>query len=192
MKMTTMYLWVSVLSILIGCGKSNDPENAKDEFYFKYSIDGKAVSLTADDIMTSYNKFNDHVEFKIFAGKDEGPQLVLTMVSDMSKPSSTPNGSETYAKGFLNNGSVSLQDYPSDKYTFNSYDYSLNPKPAIIADAIVITSSEPDGDIARILTGSINTIVRGGPNPAPADPNIKDYVIKGTFRIRHLFNGVKF
>ncbi len=188
-------------SILFGCigknnqdaaGSTNQNENTKsNELYFDYSIDGKEISLDTTDILTSYNEFSTtDREFKLFAGKDEGPSLVLTLTADMSKPSHTDNGSSE-AGNKISQGSVSLQNYPSKGLTFNSYDFLLNPKPIVIPDAIVITNSEKVGETARILTGTINVIVRGGENKEN-DPSIKDYVIKGKFCIKHEFKGLKF
>lgn len=198
----TLSLMMSLLfAILFGCntksGTAADDSTAKDqsskndELYFNYSIDGKEISLDTTDILTSYNEFSaTDREFKIFAGKDEGPNLVLTLVSDMSKPSSTPNGSPNAGEKLVQ-GSVSLQNYPSKGFTFNSYDFLQNPKPTVIPDAIVITNSEKVGETARILTGTINVTVRGGENKQN-DPAIKDYVVKGKFRVKHEFKGLKF
>ncbi len=167
------------------------PASTKDKFYFNYTIDGKAFSVDTNDILTSYNEFSaTDREFKVFAGKEEGPNLVLTIVSDMAKPSSTPNGTPN-ANEKLVQGSVSLQNYPTKGFTFNSYDYLLNPKPEVIPDAIMITQSEKLGETARILTGTLNVTVRGGENKQN-DPAIKDYVIKGEFRIKHEFKGLRF
>jgi ABC-type oligopeptide transport system substrate-binding subunit len=191
MKKTLSLALMLSLAILFSCNNksgTNSAQNAKnDEFYFDYSIDGKEISLDTTDILTSYNEFSaTDREFKVFAGKDAGPNLVLTLTADMSKPSHTANGSAE-AGDKISQGSVSLQNYPSKGFTFNSYDYLLNPKPTVIPDAIVITNSEKMGETARILTGTINVIVRGGENKEN-DPAIKDYVIKGKFRIKSIIN----
>ncbi|KQC00151.1 hypothetical protein [Pedobacter sp. Hv1] len=199
MKRTYSLVLLLSLSILFGCNSGTDSANSKDQhtnaekngLYFDYSIDGKEISLDTTDILTSYNEFSaTDREFKIFAGKDGGPNLVLTLTADLSQPSSTANGSAT-AGDKISQGSVSLQNYPTKGFTFNSYDFLLNPKPAVIPDAIVITKSEKVGEVARILTGTINVIVRGGENKQN-DPAIKDYVVKGKFRIKHEFKGIKF
>lgn len=190
-----------LMAILCSCnGQQNSTsdqattagQSAKsEELYFNYSIDGKEISLDSNDILTTYNEFSaSDREFKIFAGKEAGPNLLLTLVADMSKPSSTANGSPN-AGDKLGQGSVSLQNYPTKGLTFNSYDFLLNPKPAVIPDAIVITSSEKIGEIGRIISGTINVTVRGGENKQN-DPAIKDYVIKGKFRIKHEFKGLQF
>lgn len=201
MKSTLSVVVLLSLCILFGCNSKNaaDSDNstnqsanaAQEGLYFEYSIDGKEFSLDTTDILTSYNEFSaTDREFKVFAGKESGPNLVLTLTADLSKPSSTANGAAE-AGDKLSQGSVSLQNYPSKGFTFNSYDYLLNPKPTVIPDAIVVTKSEKVGEVARILTGTINVIVRGGENKQN-DPAIKDYVIKGKFRIKHEFKGLKF
>lgn len=195
-KTLSLILMTLMLGLIFGCsGNKMQQESAKSEkseaFYFEYTIDGEAYTLDTTDILTTYNEFSaTDREFKIFAGKEQGPNLVITLISDLSKPSSTANGSPE-AGSKLNQGSVSLQNYPTKGFTFNSYDYLLNPKPEIIADAVVITNSEQLGEIGRILTGTINVVVRGGENKQN-DPAIKDYTIKGKFRIKHLFKGLKF
>jgi hypothetical protein len=159
-----------------------------DAFYFNYSIDGTNYKVAEDDILTTYNEFSaTQKEFKIFAGKDQERSLVLTIISDMSKPSTTPNGSAEPGNA-LSHGSVSLQNFPEKGFTFNSYDFLLNPKPAVIPNAITITKSEAFEDNGRIITGTIDAIVRGGENKQN-DPKIKDYTIKGNFRVKHLFQG---
>ena len=171
--------------------KGQNENTASNDLYFNYSIDGKEINVDTTDILTTYNEFSaTDREFKVFAGKDGETSLVLTLTADLSKPSSTANGSAA-AGDKLAQGSVSLQNYPTKGFTFNSYDFLLNPKPAVIPDAIVITKSEKVGEVARILTGTINVTVRGGENKQN-DPAIKDYVIKGKFRIKHEFKGLKF
>lgn len=169
---------------------ANDNKQNNEGYYFDFSIDGKEFHLTEEDILTSYNEFGKDKEFKIFAGKEEGPNLVINLVSDMSKPSSTPNGTPN-SSDKLGQGSVSLQNYPQKGLTFNSYDYLLDPKPVVIPDAVVITSSEKVENKGRIIKGTINVIVRGGENKQN-DPTIKDYTVKGNFRIMHEFKGLSF
>lgn len=199
MKKLVILLIAFACPILFSCNSNTTTTEDKtsaavslktDEIYFDFSIDGKEFHLTAADILTSYNEFGTDKEFKIFAGKDGGPNLVLNLVSDMSKPSSTPNGTPQ-SSDKLGQGSVSLQNYPVKGLTFNSYDYLLDPKPTVIPDAILITNSEKVEDKGRIITGTINVIVRGGENKQN-DPAIKDYVIKGKFRIMHEFKGLPF
>lgn len=201
MKRTLSLVLILSLIILYSCNPNNgtDATNSKgqnenaerNDLYFNYSIDGKEINVDTTDILTTYNEFSaTDREFKVFAGKDGEPSLVLTLTADLSKPSSTANGAAE-AGDKLGQGSVSLQNYPTKGFTFNSYDFLLNPKPAVIPDAIVITKSEKVGEVARILTGTINVTVRGGENKQN-DPAIKDYVIKGKFKIKHVFKGPKF
>jgi len=198
MKLKHIFLISAIVSV-IACGNSNEkaPATAADNsstgkgLYFDYTIDGKEVHVAADDILTTYNQFGkDKIEFKIFAGKENGPQLLLTIPQNMSKPSNTANGSPELGNP-ISQGSVSLQGYPKKEHTFNSYDFLINPKPAPIAGAIIVTSSEKEGEVARIITGTINTTVLGGENKGN-DPDYKDKKIVGKFRIRHEFKGEKF
>lgn len=193
---TQFILMISLLLFAFNsCTKNSSKDLGKEniktknnDFYFNYSIDGQTFKVAEDDILTTYNEFSaTQKEFKIFAGKDQERSLVLTIVSDMSKPSTTPNGSSE-AGNALSQGSVSLQNYPEKGSTFNSYDFLLNPKPIVIPNAITITKSEAFEDKGRIITGTIDVIVHGGDNKQN-DPNIKDYTIKGNFRLKHLFGG---
>jgi hypothetical protein len=163
-----------------------------DDFYFDFTVEGKAFHFLPDDILTSYRYFaaNDH-EFKVYVGKETGPTLTLTIIDDMSKPSATPSGSPEPGNKLFQ-GSVSLQKFPSDEFTFNSYEGFENPKPTPTPNAIVITKSELEaGGKARILTGTVNVVVKGGENKTN-DPAIKDRLVTGKFRIRHKFDGVTF
>ena len=186
---------ILLLSILFGCTTSNADKKAaslssssEGDLYFNYSIDGKEINLNMDEVLTSYNEFSaTDREFKIYAGKDDGPNLLLTITADMSKPSSTPNGSADPGNKIAQ-GSVSLQNYPEKGLIFNSYDFLLNPKPVEIPGAILVTQSEKDGESGRIITGSINVTLVNGENKQN-DLAIKDHVIKGKFRIKHKFNG---
>lgn len=190
---------IMIAASLISCSNSS-PEKAtaegaeksapsNDSYYFDFTVDGKPVHVKEGDILTTYNDFGNKTEFKIFAGAEGEPQLVLTIPNDMSKPSSTPSGSPE-AGSSIAQGSLSLQGYPQKGYTFNSYDFLANPKPAPVPDAILITASEKAGEEGRIITGTINTTtVAGDPGTDPAN---KPYTITGKFRIKHLFNGTKF
>jgi hypothetical protein len=188
-------IWFSVV-LFFGCNSvsQNDEYTAElpSGYFFNYTIDGKAYSFESEDILTTYNDFGkgDH-EFKIYVGKGSGPQLSLTIINDMSAPSSTPSGDPSSVHKLFQ-GSVSLQDYPDKAFTFNSYDGLQNPKPIPVSDAIVITKSELEtGGKARIITGKLNVTVLGGENKKN-DPAIKEYVLKGDFRIRHKFSGSTF
>ncbi|WP_255065713.1 hypothetical protein [Lacihabitans sp. LS3-19] len=192
MKTIIGFFTLLVFACNTGNSNSKTQDSTSNELFFNYSIDGKDFYFTEEDILTSYNDFGkgDH-EFKVYVGKDNGPQLSLTIINDMSAPSSTPSGDPNPGHKLFQ-GSVSLQDYPDKIFTFNSYDGLLNPKPTPVSDAIVITKSklEPGGK-ARIISGKLNVTVLGGENKSN-DPAIKDYVLKGDFRIRHKFSGSTF
>ena len=82
-------------------------------------------------------------------------------------------------------GSVSLQDYPGKNTTCNSYNSSSPEATPVIADAIVITGSENEGDTARIITGSFYAkLYSDKENPT----KYREHAIKGKFRIRHEFH----
>ncbi len=168
--------------------KSESKNNTAQDFNFEFTVDGKKFNFSPDDVSTSYRDFGkDNHEFKIYVGKEYGTlSLTLTVLADMTKPSSTPNGDPNPGNALFQ-GSVSLQNYPEKSFTFNSYDGLQNPKPKPVSDAIVITSSVLEaGGKARIISGTINTVVLGGENKSK-DPKIKDYVVKGSFTIRHEF-----
>lgn len=162
--------------------------DADKDLKFEFTIDGKKFSFASEDVSTSYQEFGKgNHEFKVFVGSDYGKlALNMTITADMTKPSSTPNGDPNPGNALFQ-GSVSLQNYPEKSFTFNSYDGLQNPKPKPVSDAIVITSSVLEaGGKARIISGTINTVVLGGENKSK-DPKIKDYVVKGSFTIRHEF-----
>ena len=194
-------LFYSFAMLVMACGnnagtdKTQPSENnstaapKEDELYFNFTIDGKPQQIDAADISTSYNVTSKDSVFKIFAGKDGGLTLLLTIPHNMAAPSSTPSGSPDYALN-ITQGSVSLQNYPKPTFTFNSFG-TTDPKESVVTpDAIVVTASEKVKD-GRIITGTINVKVFGGDNKQN-DPDIKDYIIAGKFRIKHEFRGSEF
>lgn len=193
-------LFLIPIFLLFSCGNASSEKEAtnetekttspKEDYYFEYTIDGKSFKVDADNILTSYNSYQGKTEFKIFAGTEGAEQLILTIPHDMSKSSSTASGSPE-AGNSISQGSVSLQDYPEKGYTFNSYDFMVNPKPTPVPDAIVITESEKLGEEGRIITGTFNVTTIPGEN-SKNDPVIKPYTINGKFKIKHLFKGEKF
>jgi hypothetical protein len=169
------------------CNNSSAPENSKGETYFNFEVDGKSFSIKEENISSTYHDFNDHTEFKIFAGADGAPSLILTIIAPMKGASSTPSGSEQPGNA-ISQGSVSLQNYPQKGETFNSYDFMDSNKSAPVADAINITSIEPDGKEASIIAGTVSTNTVASAN----DPLKKVYRITGKFKIRHQFSGDRF
>jgi hypothetical protein len=86
-------------------------------------------------------------------------------------------------------GSATLLNYPEKNYTSLSFNSTYPEKSPVIPDAIVITSSEKQGEEARIITGTFNLKTYG--ENKETDPKQTDHVIKGKFRIKHkLSNGV--
>ena len=83
-------------------------------------------------------------------------------------------------------GSVSLQDYPEKNTSCNSYNSSSPEATPVIEEAIVITSSEKEGDTARIITGTFNAKIYS--DNKKADAKSTEHIIKGKFRIRHEFH----
>ncbi len=69
--------------------------------------------------------------------------------------------------------------------TCNSYNSSSPEATPVIAEAIVITGSEKEGDTARIITGTFHAKLY-----SDKENNTKytEHVIKGKFRIRHEFH----
>lgn len=193
MKKSTCVFLLSAALLVLSCNDAKDTNTPKvlaekstskeNEFYFNYSIEGKQVSLNPDeDILTSFNTFKDKSVFKIFAGKEAGPNLVLTIPSDLKSTVSVPSGSAEPGNEIAQ-GSVSLQDYPEKGYTFNSYDFMAATKQPPVADAILISDVKAISDKEKIITGNINVITVAGSSSAN-DPANKPYTIKGSFRIK--------
>ena len=162
---------------------------SQDDFYFTFTIDGKEINIKPDDVSTSYNTALPKATFKIMAGNYGEINVVLTTTADMTKPSSTPSGSTNYDEQ-ITQGSVSLQNYPEKNYVFNSFDKGTPATSAPVPKAIVITKTERVSD-GRIITGTFNVKVFGGDN-SKNDPNIKDRMVVGKFRVKHTFSDVKF
>lgn len=152
--------------------------------FFEFSVDGKPFTVNSEDVLTSYNEFGKLKEFKIFAGKEGGATLTITIPNDMSQPSSTPSGVDE-AGNTISQGSVSLQGYPEKGDTYNNYDFMANPPLPVVPDAVVVSASEKVGEEGRLISGSINT-------KTVADASGKQYTIVGKFTIKHLFKGLKF
>ena len=204
MKKTILLIITLTIISLLSCNNSgsnattNVNENnaiQSDKLYFDFTIDGKEIHIKEEDVLTSYNEIalktgGKRTVFKIMAGNYGEVSLVLTTPKDMTKPSSTPSGSTNFDEE-ITQGSVSLQGFPEKGYTFNNFETTYPERAIPVADAIVITSSERMGDEGRIITGTIKTKVFGGDN-SKNDPNIKDRIIIGKFRVKHTFRDIKF
>jgi len=165
---------------------SSETSSGSDQ-YFDFTIDGKEMHINADDISCTYTNINNHVKFTKYAGKEGSTQVMLTIPRDMTAPSVTPSGSPDYAES-ITQGSVSLQDYPEKGYTTNSFNSTYPEKSPIIPQAIVILSTEKDGDKARIITGSFNAKTYG--DDSHSDPKSTDHLVTGKFKIRHEFSSI--
>lgn len=186
---------------LVSCNNTNKNADASGTdsatnaaFYFDFSIDGKPFSIKEEDILTTYNEIPKgkgvfKQVFKIMAGNYGETSLVLTIPNDMTKPSSTPSGSANLDDE-ISQGSVSLQGYPEKGYTFNSFETTYAERAISVPDAIVVTATERVSD-GRIITGTFKAKVFGGDN-SKNDPNIKDRIVTGKFRIKHTFRDIKF
>lgn len=161
----------------------------KGELYFNFAADGKAYEIAADDVSSTFNNFNGHPAFKIYAGADGEKGVLLTIPKDMKGPSSTPNGSKDFNDN-ITQGSVSLIDYPEKGYTTNSFNTVYPEMSQIIPDAVVITSIEEDGKDAKIITGTFNAKTYGSHSKNNTDTKDIDHDVKGKFRIRHVFNSM--
>jgi len=160
------------------------------DLYFEYTIDGKEMHVDAADISTTYsaNKTDTVFHINAHAGKEDDPALLLTVPHDMTKPSTTPSGSPD-SKMNIMGGSATLLNFPEKNYTSLSFNSTYPEKSPVIPDAIVITSSEKQGEDARIITGTFNLKTYG--ENKETDPKQTDHVIKGKFRIKHkLSDGV--
>jgi len=161
------------------------------DFYFDFTVDGKPMQINADDITSSYYPGSKTNTFKIFAGKEGEPTLMLVIPHDMTAPSVTPSGSPDYDME-ITQGSASLQNYPEKNFTSNSYSTTYTEKTPLISDAITITSTDKDGEDGRIIAGTFNTKTY---DVNSTDPKYASHTIVGKFRIKHTFsstNGGKF
>jgi len=154
--------------------------------YFEFSVDDKTFNVDKEDVLTTYNEFNNMPEFKIYAGKEGGPTLTITIPANMSGPSSTPSGSAEPGSSIAQ-GSVSLQGFPDPGDTYNNFDFMADTKLKPVKDAVVVTSSEKIGEKGRMISGTIHTTTYPGP-----DGHAKPYTITGRFSIMHVFSGLKF
>ncbi len=192
---TSIILIISFLGFL-SCNNSGSSNTTKskeveqsDDLYFIFTIDGKEVSIPAEEISTSYNIALKKPVFKIFAGEYGKINLLLATTEDITKPSSTPSGSKNFDDE-ITQGSISLQNYPEKNYTSNSFNTNFPESSMPIPDAIIITESKRFGNTHRIITGKINVKVFGG--DATNDPKVKDHIIVGKFRVKHTFSDIKF
>ncbi len=182
--------------------KSSDSKNSNSEtsgsgstgdFYFDYTIDGKEMHVDAADIMCTYRANNTEKVFSIHAGKEDGTTLLLTIPFDMTKPSATPSGASTDYNMSISQGSASLLNYPEKNYTSNSFNSTYPETTPVINESVIVTSTEAQGEEARIITGTFDTKTYS--QNKETDPKQTDHIIKGKFRIKHEFssiNGGKF
>lgn len=198
MKKNTFLIICLMLLTIFSCNSKTEKstntseiieEVSQDEFYFTFTIDGKEISIKPDDVSTSYNTALPKATFKIMAGNYGEISVVLTTTADMTKPSSTPSGSTNYDEQ-ITQGSVSLQNYPEKNYVFNSFDKGSASTSVPVPNAFIITKTEKVSD-GRIITGTFNVKVFGGDNKKN-DPNIKDRMVVGKFRVKHTFSDTKF
>jgi len=165
----------------------SSPATSSGGLYFDFTVDGKEMHVAEDDVLTTYDEISGNKIFKIFAGKDGETSLVVTIPQDMTKASTTPSGSTDYDDN-ITQGSVSLQNYPEKNYTSNSFDTNSAETSVPVADAVVVTSSEKTTGEERVIIGTINVKTFGGDNSSN-DPNVKDHVITGKFKVTHDFSG---
>ena len=184
--LTTVFF--SCRNTTVSAPKSSDLEKlgsaAMQGFYFDYILDGKEMHVNADEIVSAYYP-DKNKTFTIYAGKDDSVLVLLTVGRDIRKPSVTPSGSAN-PKMNIPMGSVSLQDYPEKNNESHSYNSTSPDGTPVIADAIVITGSQKEGDTARIITGSFHAKTYRGSKETGDE--YTEHVIKGKFRIRHEFH----
>ena len=131
------------------------------------------------------NKTDTVFHLLIHPGKDDDPSLGFTIPHDMTKPSATSSGGAPEFKAYIAGGVATLSNYPEKDIRSFSYNDTYPEKSPVIPNAIVITSSEKQGEEARIITGNFNF------KTYRDNKETESYVIKGKFRIKHkLSNGV--
>ena len=163
--------------------KTSDPEAAIQGFYFDYIIDGREKHIDAADIVSNYYPSKQNT-FTIYAGEVDSALLLLTVSRDIRKTSVTPSVAEDPNLNILT-GSVSLQDYPEKNTTLSSYNSLSHEATPVIVDAIIITGSEKEGNMGRIITGTFQTKLYSNKE---SHTKYREHVIKGKFRIRHEFH----
>jgi hypothetical protein len=145
--------------------------------YFKFTIDGKPQQIAADDVSTTFNPSSE--EFKVYAGKDGGLSLTLTIPKMPSCPCSVPAGA---APGnVLSQGSVSLQNFPSKPLVFNNWYNGLAGTPA--PDAIKISDLGTLANGSRYISGTVSTTVLKTESNGDSPDNV-DHVVVGSFRVK--------
>jgi hypothetical protein len=198
--MNNILTWVGILAlacIYIGCNSNTAPtpnksdntlgaataENSNDS-YFSFAIDGKEVSIAEDDISTSYSSGDSTL--KIYAGKDGELSIVLTIPALNTCPCTVPAGS-AIAGNQLDQGSVSLQNYPEKNYSFNSWYNSMHDTPP--AEAIKITNLGTVKNGYRYIAGTFHAKVLKTESNGDK-PSNKDYEItNGKFSVKHDTHG---
>jgi hypothetical protein len=150
--------------------------------YFKFTIDGKPQQISPDDVSTSYNSTDE--EFKVFAGKDGGLSVVLTVPKLPSCPCNVPAGAPP--GNSLAQGSVSLQNYPSKPSGFNNWYLGTAGTPA--PDAIKISDLGTLANGSRFIAGTISTKVLKTETNGDGPDNV-DHVIVGSFRVKLSVSG---
>ena len=195
MKFTVYIIAAFALFSLYSCGGTDAKSTneggetnasiSKGDYYFTYTIDGKKMEIPQDAITASLSVSGAVPIFKIFAGNYGETGIVLTIPNGVAAPSVTASGSLD-DKLDIKQGSVSLQEYPEKGYTTNSFDYIYPDKTPIKPDAITITASEKEGDVARIISGKFSVTTYG--DFSGTDPKSTNHLVEGSFRIRHEFS----
>jgi hypothetical protein len=166
--------------------KTTDSKSTNSgDLYFNYTIDGKEVHVDAADISSTYmaNKTDTIYHLDAHAAKEGDYALLLTVPHDMTKPSATPSGSPNPKLNIMG-GCATLLHYPQKDNSSLSYDNVYPENSPVIPDAIIITSSEKQGEDARIITGSFNFKTYDY-KYIGSDTKITEHVIKGKFRVKH-------
>lgn len=180
---------------MLGCGNSTTSTSATGAAatsdratpggeYFTFNLDGKPMSVPAEDVSTSY--YETDSTFKVFAGKDQEMSIVLTVPKVDICPCTIPAGSAEPGH-ILTQGSVSLLNYPQRPLGFNSWYLTMHDAPP--ADAIRITDLGAPKDGYRYVAGTFKARVlkteTNGDSPDNRDHEITD----GKFRVKHDLHG---
>jgi len=162
---------------------SGKSETSTGDAYFTFTVDGKNLSIPAADVSSSFNPYDS--SFKINAGQYQELGVVLTIPNFPACPCSVAAGGPVGTS--LDQGSVSLQNYPEKKLTFNSWYNGLKGTPP--ADAIKITDLGTLKDGYRYITGEFHVKVLKTESNGTSAAN-KDYEItNGKFRVKHDTHG---
>jgi hypothetical protein len=173
-------------SLVTACGQGNGTAAAADDAtpeVLSFSVDGKTLGIPAEDVST---RVQDDGTFKIFAGEYGELGLVLTVPNIAACPCTVPAGSPD-ADSPINQGSISLQNYPNAGNGLNNWYVGEPGVPA--PDAIRVTDVGSVRDGVRIISGTFATRLLRTESNGDGPENRDTDIVDGRFRVAHEVHG---